>query len=58
MSCLSVIHTPCRSLNSAVFGGDGGRLCIMGGGCNDAVELGREGKSCFYSCYSCFQFNK
>ena len=50
------IIAPCRSLNSASFGGDGGRLCVMGGGCNDAAELGRERKSCFYSCSSCFQF--
>lgn len=45
---------PCRSLNSAFFAGDGGRWCVMGGGCNDAAELGRERKSCFYSCSSCF----
>ena len=45
----------CRSLNSAIFGGDGGRLCVMDGGCNDAAKLGRGRKSCFYSCYSCFQ---
>lgn len=48
----------CRSLNSAIFDGDGGCLCVMGGGCSDATELGRGRKSCFYSCYSCFQFNK
>ena len=47
MSCLSVIHTPCRSRNSASFGGDGGRLCVMGEGYTNAAELGREGKSCF-----------
>lgn len=45
-----------RSLNSATFGGDSGRLCVMGGGCNDAAELGRGRKSCFYSCSSCCQF--
>lgn len=52
------ILAPCRSLNSAIFDGDDERLCVMGGGCNDAAELGRERSSCFYSCYSCFQFNK
>ena len=46
----------CRSLNSASFGGDSGRLCVMGGGCNDAAESGRGKRSCFYSCSSCFQF--
>jgi hypothetical protein len=47
----------CRSHNSASFGGDGECLCVMGGGCNDAAELGCEGKrSCFYSCSSCCQF--
>jgi hypothetical protein len=54
----SLIPVPCRSLNSAMFGGDGGRLCMMGGGCSDAAELGRERSSCFYSCLSCFEFNK
>ena len=39
-----------------MFGGDGECLCVMGGGCSDAAELGREGKGCFYSCSSCFQF--
>lgn len=52
----SPIPAPHRSLNSATFGGDGGRLCVIGGGCNDAAELGRDRKSCFYSCSSCFQF--
>ena len=56
MIFLSSIPAHTRSLNSATFGGDGGYLCVMGGGCNDAAELGREGKSCFYSCSSCFQF--
>ena len=50
------ILAPTRSFNSAIFGGDGGRLCVMGGGCNDAAELGRERKSCFYSCSICCQF--
>ena len=49
------IPAPHRSLNSAIFGGDGGRWCVMGGGYTNAAELGREGRSCFYSCYSCFQ---
>ena len=44
-----------RSRNFAMFGGDGGRLCVMGGGCNDAAELGRDRKSCFNSCSSCCQ---
>ena len=56
MITASPILAPCRSRNSASFGGDGGRLCVMGGGCNDAVELDHERKSCFYSCSSCCQF--
>lgn len=55
MNIIVPIHTLTSSLNSAVFGGDGGRLCVMGGGCIDAAELGREGRSCFYSCLGCFQ---
>lgn len=43
----------CRSHNSASFGGDGECLCVMSGGCNDAAELGRGKRSCFYSCSSC-----
>lgn len=50
-----IIPAPCRSHNSASFGGDGECLCVMGGGCNDAAELGRERKSCFYSCSGCCQ---
>ena len=53
---IPLIFAPTRSFNSAVSGGDGGRLCVMGDGCNDAAELGREGKSCFYSCSGCFEF--
>lgn len=49
------IPAPSRSLNSASFGGDGGRLCVMGGGCNDAAELDCEGRSCFCSCLGCCQ---
>ena len=45
-----------RSLDFAIFCGDGGRLCVMGGRYTNAAELGREGKSCFSSCSSCFQF--
>ena len=56
MNIIVPIHTLSSSLNSASFGGDGGRLCVMGGGCNDAVELDHERKSCFYSCSSCCQF--
>jgi hypothetical protein len=56
MSLLFLILAPSRSFASAMFGGDGGRLCVMGGGCNDAAELGRKRKSCFYSCSSCCQF--
>jgi hypothetical protein len=45
-----LLHIPIlalsRSLNSATFGGDGGRLCVIGGGCNDAAELGREIRGC------------
>jgi len=54
----SAISALCRSFNSASFGGDGGRLCVMGGGCNDAAELGRGRESCFYSCLGCCQFEK
>ena len=53
MIFLSPIFSPCRSLNSAIFDGDDERLCVMGGGYTNAAELGREGKSCFYSCSSC-----
>ena len=53
MIFLSSIPAHTRPLNSAFFGGDGGRLCVMGGGYTNAAELGREGKSCFYSCSSC-----
>jgi hypothetical protein len=52
----SSISAPTRSFNPAMFGGDGGRLCVMGGGCSDAAELGRGKRSCFYSCSSCCQF--
>jgi hypothetical protein len=45
----------CRSCNSATFGGDGGCMCVIGGGCSDAAELDRERKGCFYSCLGCFQ---
>ena len=48
------ILSPTRSFNSASFGGDGGRVCVIGGGCSDAAELGRERKSWFYSCSGCF----
>ena len=54
MRISSSILAPSRSLNFATFGGDGGRLCVMGGGYTNAAELGREGRSCFYSCSSCF----
>ena len=53
MVSLFPISAPSRSLNTASFGGDGGRLCVMGGGCSDAAELGRERRSCFCSCSSC-----
>ena len=56
MICSTHFLAPCRSRNSAMFGGDGGRLCVMGGGCNDAAELGCEKRSCFYSCLGCFQY--
>ena len=55
MSTTSPIPAPCRSLSFTMFGGDGGRLCVMGGGCSDAAELGRGRRSCFYSCLGCFQ---
>lgn len=58
MRISSSIPVPCRSHNSASFGGDGGRLCVMGGGYTNAAELGRERRSCFYSCSSCCQFEK
>lgn len=51
----SIFPAPCRSFNSAMFGGDRGRLCVIGGGCNDAAELGRERRSYFYGCLGCFQ---
>lgn len=56
-----LLHIPIlalsRSHNSASFGGDGGRLCVMGGGYTNAAELGRERKGCFYSCLGCFEFS-
>ena len=55
MRLLSPTSAPYRSRNSASFGGDGGRLCVMSGGYTNAAELGREGRSCFYSCSSCCQ---
>lgn len=54
----SAIFAPCRSFNSVIFGGDGGYLCVMGGGYNDAAELGRDRKSCFYGCLGCFQLKE
>ena len=51
----SAIFVPCRSLNSAIFDGDDERLCVMGGGYTNAAELGRDRKSCFYSCLGCCQ---
>ena len=54
----SAIFELSRSLNYAIFDGDDERLCVMDGRCSDAAELGREGRSCFYSCLSCFEFNK
>lgn len=36
-----------RSHNSVSFGGDGGRLCVMGGGYTNAAELGREERVVF-----------
>lgn len=53
MNIIVPIHTLSSSLNSAMFAGDCGRLSVMGGGCNDAAELGRGRRSCFYSCFSC-----
>ena len=50
------ILAPCRLLNSTVFGGDGGCWCVMGGGYTNAAELGRERKSCLYSCSGCCQY--
>ena len=47
---------PYRSRNSAMFGGDGGRLFVMGKGYTTAAELDRGRRSCFYSCSSCCQF--
>lgn len=54
----SAIFALSRSFNFAMFGGDGGRLSVMGGGYTNAAELGRGKRSCFYSCLSCFEFNK
>ena len=54
----SSILALCRSFNSALFGGDGGRLCVMGGGYTNAAELGRGRRSCFYSCSGCFPKNR
>ena len=56
MRISSSIPVPCRSLNSATFGGDGGRLCVMGGGYTNAAELGCGRRSCFYGCLGCFQY--
>ena len=55
IECITILAL-CRSHNSASFGVDGGRLCVMSGGYTNAAELGREGRSCFYSCSSCCQF--
>ena len=55
MITTSPILAPCHSYNTATFGRDGGRLCVMGGGCNDAAELGRGRISCFYSCLGGFR---
>ena len=56
MRISSSIPVPCRSLNSAMFGGDGGRLSVMGGGYTNAAELGCGRRSCFYGCLGCFQY--
>lgn len=56
MPLLFLILAPCRSFNSAIFSGDGGRLCVNGGGYTNAAELGRGRRSCFHSCSICCQF--